>query len=275
MGDTGLVRFPPGNLDPRAQEFRPSPNNFFTTPQVPLLPPPYPQHQIFYPFPPPQTLPFTTDVAILGYHHQQYPPSPTAYMRTLPSLPPEPASPTRTLVLSSVPCDVSETLIRRELEVFGEVRGVQMDRICDGIVTVHFYDLRHAESALNEIREQHMQHQARLRNIFTSFAQNSGHEQTMVSLPLLPPPPPARGLVAGCAVWAQFVIPSCTAVPDGQNQGTIVVFNLDPNVSTKSLREIFQAFGNHIIVKFAYLRAELFVLYVHRVVEIWITVQVR
>jgi RNA recognition motif-containing protein len=32
-------------------------------------------------------------------------------------------------------------------------------------------------------------------------------------------------------------------VPDGQNQGTLVVFNLDPNVSTRCLKETFQAFG--------------------------------
>lgn len=149
-------------------------------------------------------------------------------------LPPT-GAPTRTLVLSSVPGDVSETLIRRELEVFGEVRGVQMERVGDGIVTVHFYDLRHAERALREIREQHMLHQARLRNLFI---------QNCESLSLnIAPPPPARGLIAGCVVWAQFIIPSCKAVPDGQNQGTLVVFNLDPNVSTRCLKETFQAFG--------------------------------
>lgn len=149
-------------------------------------------------------------------------------------LPPT-GAPTRTLVLSSVPGDVSETLIRRELEVFGEVRGVQMERVGDGIVTVHFYDLRHAERALKEIREQHMLHQARLRNLFI---------QNCESLSLnIAPPPPARGLIAGCVVWAQFIIPSCKAVPDGQNQGTLVVFNLDPNVSTRCLKETFQAFG--------------------------------
>ncbi|KAG6766358.1 hypothetical protein POTOM_030435 [Populus tomentosa] len=145
--------------------------------------------------------------------------------------------PTRTLVLSSVPSEVNESLIKRELEVFGEVRGVQMERVGYGTVTVHFYDLRHAERALREIREQHMLHQARLRNF---FIQNS----ESISFNIAPtPPPPARGVIAGCVVWAQFIIPSCNEVPDGQNQGTLVVFNLDPNVSTRSLKEIFQAFG--------------------------------
>jgi hypothetical protein len=82
-----------------------------------------------------------------------------------------------------------------------------------------------------------MLHQARLRNF---FIQNS----ESISFNIAPtPPPPARGVIAGCVVWAQFIIPSCNEVPDGQNQGTLVVFNLDPNVSTRSLKEIFQAFG--------------------------------
>ncbi|PNT14852.3 hypothetical protein POPTR_010G051100v4 [Populus trichocarpa] len=240
MEETGFVPFP-GNLDPRAQEFRPRHNNLqdFTTkfpPFGPPPPPPPPQlpqllHQVYYPYTP-QAVPFCDFVGFTQYHHH-VPPMYDTVGTPLP-LPPT-GAPTRTLVLSSVPSDVSETLIRRELEVFGEVRGVQMERVGDGIVTVHFYDLRHAERALREIREQHMLHQARLRNLFI---------QNCESLSLnIAPPPPARGLIAGCVVWAQFIIPSCKAVPDGQNQGTLVVFNLDPNVSTRCLKETFQAFG--------------------------------
>ncbi|KAL3577857.1 hypothetical protein D5086_019361 [Populus alba] len=194
MEETGCVPFP-GNLDPRAQEFRPRHNNLqdFTTkfpPFGPPPPPPPPQlpqllHQVYYPYTP-QAVPFCDFVGFTQYH-QHVPPMYDTVSTPLP-LPPT-GAPTRTLVLSSVPGDVSETLIRRELEVFGEVRGVQMERVGDGIVTVHFYDLRHAERALREIREQHMLHQARLRNLFI---------QNCESLSLnIAPPPPARGLIAG------------------------------------------------------------------------------
>eukprot|EP00257_Ricinus_communis_P014473 XP_015572152.1 protein terminal ear1 [Ricinus communis] len=256
MAETGIARFQ-GSLDPRAQEFRPRNNSLhlntptlihhhhqqqqqqqqqlhiFTPPPPP--PPPPPAQQLYYPYAPPPSLGFP--------QYQLAPPQPQAYISTtVPSLPPQSAAPTRTLVLSSVPTEVSESVIRRELEVFGEVRGVQMERISDGIVTVHFYDLRHAEIALVEIREKHMQQQSRLRNLFAALDQNN-----FLAPPSLPPSPAAaaaaRGFIAGCAVWAQFVIPSCNAVPDGHNHGTIVVFNLDPNVSTSSLKEIFQAFG--------------------------------
>ncbi|XP_020539261.1 protein terminal ear1 isoform X2 [Jatropha curcas] len=245
MGETGIVRFP-GSLDPRAQEFRPrnNPSNVNFTQQIPLfgpppLPPPPPPHQLYYPYAP-QAVPFS-DGGVVGY--PQYHTSPPAYVSTAPPLPPQSAAPTRTLVLNLVPTDVSESMIRRELEVFGEVRGVQMERICDGIVTVHFYDLRHAEQALKEVREQHMHQQTRIRNLFATLEQSPGFLGPGENL-LAPPPPAARGLIAGCAVWAQFIIPPCNTVPDGHNQGTIVVFNLDPNVSTSSLEEIFQAFGS-------------------------------
>ncbi|KAL2537007.1 protein terminal ear1-like [Forsythia ovata] len=45
------------------------------------------------------------------------------------SLPPSSSSPTRTLLLNMVPIDVSESTMRRELEVFGDVRAVQMERL--------------------------------------------------------------------------------------------------------------------------------------------------
>ncbi|KAK0574606.1 hypothetical protein LWI29_026119 [Acer saccharum] len=260
MGETGFVRFP-GNLDPTAQEFRPrNPENNPTQFTV-FRPPP----QIYYPYavpPPPPPLPLTplypsNDVQVLpfgdvgcsgGGGYSAYPPHP-AYVSTstahLP-LPPPSAAATRTLVLSSVAGDISESIVRRDLEVFGEVRGVQMERVLDGIVTVHFYDLRHAEKALKEIREQHMQHQNRLRNYYCALmVQNSGCDVESLSLSssAAPLPPLARGLVAGRAVWAQFMIPASNAVPEGNNQGTIVVFNLDSGVSSSSLKDVFQAFG--------------------------------
>ncbi|KAJ6321441.1 hypothetical protein OIU77_011504 [Salix suchowensis] len=207
MEENGSVQFS-GNLDPRAQEFRPRRDNLrsFSPEFLPFRPPPPPPpqlpHQVYYPYPP-QALPFSDFVGFVQYDHH----IPSAYASVEPPPPLPPAvAPTRTLALSSVPSEVSESLIRRELEVFGEVRGIQMERVGYGTVTVHFYDLRHAERALREIREQHMLHQARLRNI---YIQNS----ESFSFNIAPTPPPARGVIAGCVVWA------------------------------RCLKEIFQAFG--------------------------------
>lgn len=262
MSETGIARFP-GSLDPRAEEFKP--RNVSTTPNhITIFAPPPPQlpAHVYYPYTSGfqpindvQVLPFCD--ASVGYPQFSSPPAyvshPAVNMRQLP--PPSATVATRALLLSSVPIQVTETTIRNELEVFGEVRGVEMERVCEGIVTVHFYDLRHAEMALKEIRDQHMQQQTRLRNHYASLlVQNSGNYehnlasnitfQTVLHSSLPPPlPPPARGLIAGHTVWAQFIIPAYNAVPEGHNQGTIVIFNLDSDVSSSTLKDNFQAFG--------------------------------
>lgn len=246
MGETGIVQFP-GGLDPRAQEFRPrNPTNNQT--QFPVVRPP----QVYYPFthlsPYPlnnvEVVPFCdasgAGIGSLGcprYHTQ------AAYVScpSHPALPPQSPVPTRTLLLSSVASDVSESSVRRDLEVFGEVRGVQMERVGEGIVTVHFYDLRHAEMALKEIRELYMQLQSMLGSQYCGLVWQNYCDGERPSSSFMFPT--ARGLIAGRPVWAQFIFPSCNVVPDGNNQGTIVVFNLDPGVSSSSLKEIFQAFG--------------------------------
>ncbi|PON74670.1 Splicing factor-like protein [Trema orientale] len=289
MAETGIAGFStPGSLDPRAEEFRPR-NPTCPNHQLVLLGPPLPPPQLYYPYgspyhpppPPPPPLPMS-EVHVspfgdggLGYP-QQFSSAPgyvgagggaVAVRVPVPAMS---SVSTRALLLSSVPSEVSESLVRRELEAFGEVRGVQMERLCDGIVTVHFYDLRHAESALREIRDQHMQHQTRIRNyhfmMSTSSSsssniattntttatnpplmiRNSGPEDPnwAASLPFPPvPPTAARGLLAGRAVWAHFVIPATNSIPDGFNQGTIVIFNLDSEVTTSTLKDTFQVFG--------------------------------
>ncbi|KAI4384164.1 hypothetical protein MLD38_002352 [Melastoma candidum] len=85
------------------------------------------------------------------------PPFPDPYCNFPQPPPPPPAhphTPSRAVLLSLLPCNLSETALRRELEVFGEVRAVEMDWEGDGVVTVHFYDLRHAQRAVKEIPEQ-------------------------------------------------------------------------------------------------------------------------
>ncbi|KAL4361750.1 hypothetical protein GQ457_04G009780 [Hibiscus cannabinus] len=234
MGETSPLRFP-GSLDPSAQEFWPA-GNVACRPQFPIFTPP----QLYYPYASASPMVPFCDGGVPPFHAPVpvHVPAPAPYVTPpmvvapQPPLPPPTVAATRALVLTLVPCDVTETMVREELQVFGEVRGVQMERVREGFVTVHFYDLRHAEKALKEIRGQHMQQQTRLRDQYVAAA--AGCE---------PGDPNGRGLIAGRPVWAHFIIPACNAVPDGNNQGTIVVFNLDPSVSVSKLRDIFQAYG--------------------------------
>ena len=210
-----------GNLDPTAEEFRPRNPNHRAPPPTLFRPPPY--SQPCYPYVGVQTATFLGPVGVQC-------PSAAAVLST---------SPTRSLLLSLVPSEtlVNESTLRRELELFGDVRGVQMEGLCEGMMmaTVHFYDLRHAEAAFTAIRWHHMQHDARLRN---------HHHYYYASAP---PPLAARGVATGRVVWAQYVVPACDSVAEGQNEGTIVVFNLDSEVDTESLRQIFEAFGIQIL----------------------------
>ncbi|KAF8096388.1 hypothetical protein N665_0309s0015 [Sinapis alba] len=218
------------NLDPRAQEFVPlNPiSSRFYFPYTSLPPPPLPSYGLS----PPDPRMFT--FFNLPPHPMMFSPPPP------PPPPPRPCfngvlaaqrpsnSPTRSLSLLYVPRDVTESTVRRDLEVFGDVRGVQMERISEGIVTVHFYDLRDAKRAAREICGRHMQHQERLGGSVWSSRSSSS----------------ARGFVSGRPVWAQFIVPASNGVPGGCNQGTLVIFNLDPDVSSIALRQIFHVYGS-------------------------------
>ncbi|XP_038886378.1 protein terminal ear1 homolog [Benincasa hispida] len=238
MGETGVIRLQ-RSLDPAAREFRPG--NF--TNLAAMVGPPV--HHVYYsfgaPFPPPinelQVEPFRNSV--LTYSPNFPVNFSSAFVNPVeeigvPQVQPISSSPTRSLLLSAVPSDVSESVVRRDLERFGDVRGVQMERIGDGIVTVHYYDLRHAEKAFHEMRNQHLMRQKQVRNQHSRFLHNNFDT----------PPRLVRALIGGCAVWVDFVIPtSNAAVPDGYNQGTVVVFNLELDVSASTLKEIFERFG--------------------------------
>ncbi|KAL2515942.1 Protein Mei2 [Forsythia ovata] len=62
-------------------------------------------------------------------------------------------------------------------------------------------------------------------------------------IPILPLLPSARGLIFDRVVWALFTYPVTSDLPNGNNQGTIVIFNLDPQVSTVNLKKNFEAFA--------------------------------
>ncbi|KAK4488796.1 hypothetical protein RD792_004585 [Penstemon davidsonii] len=209
------------HLDPRAQEFFPT-----TGTNLPSFPP-----NIYYPYPPP-----IYDNMVHPQPPYEVPPPPLPE-----NLPPSPTTPSRTLFLTMVPPSVSESTIRRDLEIFGDVRAVEMERRRQGLITVHFYDVRDAQTALVAIQQQHMQQQFRLGRHYESVFNNS------MGLSHPPPPPPfpttARGLISGRVVWAQYTTPVTSGLPEGCNQGTLVVFNLDSRVSVPYLKQIFEPFG--------------------------------
>ncbi|XP_057776827.1 protein terminal ear1-like [Salvia miltiorrhiza] len=217
MTDPGFPLMPVRHLDPAAEEFFPnaSPQIYYTYPPSPVY------DSMVYPRPP----------HFPPYAIEPPPPLPV-------SVPPPSPTPSRTLLLSMVPASVSESTVRRELEVFGDVRSVQMERRREGLVTVHFYDVRASQAALVAIQDQHMQQQFRL----------GRHYEAVLASPMMavaPPLPPqsAVGLISGRVVWAQFVTPVTSGLPDGNNQGTLVIFNLRPGFSASYLKSIFEEFG--------------------------------
>ncbi|XP_058781576.1 protein terminal ear1-like [Vicia villosa] len=186
MGETGINVPYPRNLNPTAQEFTPT-----TTNPIPL------------------------SVAVgVPYPYPHFAVTPPPHLSTLP---------TRSVLLSPVP-PTTESDLRKDLQAFGEVRAIQTDSFRYGIVTAHFYDLRHAQAAFTAIRTHHVH----CVSFFNPMSQPQFH-------PAPPPPPP--GLVAGVPLWAHYVF------SDIQNQGTLVVFNLDDDVSPEKLRQVFEPFG--------------------------------
>ncbi|KAG4995536.1 hypothetical protein AAZX31_11G249300 [Glycine max] len=170
MGETGIILSFPGNLDPRAEEFRPNTINI--------------QCQ-WYPLPPPLPLPLPI-------------PLPPPNLTT---------SSTRSLLLTPVPL-TSHSALRAELQAFGDIRALQTEALRHGILTVHFFDLRHAQSAFAAIRSMQLHFH------------------------------PNPGLLS-----AHYVLPNSNSLPDSHNQGTLVIFNLHPNLSSDQLRRLFQPFG--------------------------------
>ncbi|KAL5998283.1 hypothetical protein ACLOJK_009222 [Asimina triloba] len=213
----------PGILDPGAQEFRPQQN---PRPALALLPSP----QIYHPYPLPSS----------GMVGAGYQPQLPAQVR-----PSQTAAATRAVLLSLVPAHATEALVRAEMEAFGGVRAVQMGRAGEGMVTIHFYDVRDAQAAVVEMQEQHMRQQSRLGQHYSLVMGNWGNSASVLPVLPLAPMPGERGLVGGQAVWAQFAVPAVSAaeIPDWQNQGTLVVFNLDADVSSSEIKDIFEAFG--------------------------------
>jgi hypothetical protein len=223
-----------GNLlDPSAQEFYPSLP--YPVPPVPVLPPPLPPPfpQFYYP-PVPIVVPQPPPVL----------PPPAQYVQ--PTWVTDDAVPTRGVVLSMVPRHVSDHDVRSSMECFGAVRAVDVSALgTEGIVTVHFYDLRSAQAAFTEVREQHVRQQSRLGQLYG------------VPVPLAPwdwteagsGGAMGRGLICGQAVWAHFAVGGTEFGINDSNQATLVVVSpLPAGISLHTLRETFETFGMYNVI---------------------------
>ncbi|THU68181.1 hypothetical protein C4D60_Mb08t01200 [Musa balbisiana] len=189
-------------LDPAAAEFHPAASSRFAVVAHPL--------QFYFPYrhPPPQP--------------------PPAVAVTLVA-PPEAAS--RAVVLNMVPPHVGEAEVRAAMEPFGGVQAVDTVALtAQGIVTVHFYDLRSAQAAVMAFREHPATRQHFPATIMGNLACPWGWLSDGVG---------GRGLTGWPAVSAQFAASGL----DEPNQGSILVLNSDPTVSCAALRQIFEAFG--------------------------------
>ncbi|XP_024383881.1 protein MEI2-like 5 isoform X2 [Physcomitrium patens] len=176
----------------------------------------------------------------------------------------------RAILLNGVPASLSDEQLKVEMGKWGDVRTIVSDRkLVEGLVTVNFYDLRCAKDALRDIQQQHLNKQHRMQqqyqlsqkqrgvNSSSSSRENADmafERQDAVKHPeLLPestgsssmPSHSAKGLVCGIVMWAQYTLPiGAAAGPDGLNQGTLVVFNLDVDTTMECLKSVFEVYGD-------------------------------
>ncbi|KAJ7522727.1 hypothetical protein O6H91_18G024300 [Diphasiastrum complanatum] len=173
----------------------------------------------------------------------------------------------RALLLSGVPTEINNIQLRCELEQWGPVRALRVEKRNEGVVTVCYFDLRNAKDALKDIQQQHLLQQQRIQQhlqLLQRKQQQSNlickhenelaahHDANKVDLGKFEMPSQgqcnhdcdSKGLIGGKAVWAQYTVPfGSEAGPDGMNQGTLVVFNLDADVSHDALRAAFEVHG--------------------------------
>lgn len=172
-----------GNLlDPAAAEFRPDAAGRFAVLAS--------CHQLHYPLPPPP------------------PPSQVTS-----------AAASRAVVVSMVPRHLREADVRAAMEAFGGVQAVDVGALAaEGVVIVHYYDLRSAQAVVAEAAHHRLVYLAGGWAWFGGWGLSANHFP---------------------AVWAQFA----AAAIDEPNQGFIFVINSDSAFSCTALAQIFGAFG--------------------------------
>lgn len=164
----------------------------------------------------------------------------------------------RALLLSGIPMELPEPQLRKTLETWGNIRALAVDRRTEGLVFVQYYDLRHAKEALRDVQHQHLMQQQRMHQRLQLLQKQSGlspsthllnadfeHDvRSHLTGDSAVDDHRHKGMVGGKAVWAQYTSPAeMLAGPDSMNQGTLVVFNVDADMSLESLRQAFEVYG--------------------------------
>ncbi|XP_024525844.1 protein terminal ear1 homolog [Selaginella moellendorffii] len=173
----------------------------------------------------------------------------------------------RSLILGNIPYPIDPGQLQSQLEQWGALRYISFAAMAErGIVIAHYCDVRHAAQALKDIHAQHLiqQHKFLLLRRMDHFqrawrhaaredAKSAARRQIEVTRAALRAAGEKlrreRGLVCGAALWAKFV-PLCCCVsekeefPEMENQGTLVVFNLDVAISIETINSVFKKYGD-------------------------------
>lgn len=177
----------------------------------------------------------------------------------------------RAILLNGVPHSMTDEQLKVEMGKWGDVRTVVSDLKNSGLVTVNFYDLRCAKDALRDIQQQHLCKQQRMQQQYQLSQKQRGAASSSSSRDHLDmayerqdsgkhsdvlaehnigsssiSAAPGKGLISGVVMWAQYTLPiGAAAGPDGMNQGTLVVFNLDVDTTMEQLKSVFEAYGEN------------------------------
>lgn len=103
-----------------------------------------------------------------------------------------------------VPRHVTEHDVFSAMECFGAVCAIDVSSLgTDGIVTVHLNDLRSAQAAFTEVREQHVRQQSQLGQLYLYGSPMAvtqwGWPEASTSSGAM-----GSGLICGEAIWAHF-----------------------------------------------------------------------
>ncbi|XP_028548605.1 protein MEI2-like 2 isoform X2 [Dendrobium catenatum] len=112
--------------------------------------------------------------------------------------------PSRTLFVRNINSNVEDSELRSLFEQYGDIRSMYTQCKHRGFVMISYYDIRHARNAMRVL-------------------QNKPLRRRKLDI--------------------HFSIPKDNPSDKDMNQGTLVVFNLDPSVSNDDLRQIFGTFG--------------------------------
>lgn len=120
------------------------------------------------------------------------------------SMPKQAEHPSRTLFVRNLANDTDPLALQAEFEQFGPVRSIYANCKYRGFVMISFFDIRHAKAAMLVLNGKKVQ---------------------------------------GKKMDIHYALPKDNPGEKESNQGTLVVFNLDPSMNDDDIRQVFGEFG--------------------------------